>query len=514
MEIDAVGVPSRTTIDTEYCIIGAGPAGLVVAAELCRAGHDVVLLESGSGNEDASGSDAAQELNEGAVLGAPYAGLRATRHRGVGGSTRLWNTPVTGSSGAKYVPLDACDLAGRWEQAADGWPFPMDELIPWMRRAEGAVGIATFADEARLVASEPFSIDRFCDNNVRARLYHLGTRDGFINPLRALLANASNARLYVHATVVNLVERDGVASILVATDGQPHWTVRAKRVVLAAGAVENARLLLVSASRGGWSGDRSAWLGCGFMEHPRDRSITVRPTSAAHYEALAFFDSRVVPSGNTSTTVLGRLGLTEQAVVHGHLLNASATFLPNVQPTRERVREVMVRRMGVRGLRRWLPESGHGWTRHPALARVFDGFTVLLNVEQPPRRENAITLSDQYDRYGVPLPKLRWTWHTDDHSTLRRVQALFVAALVHARVGEVTVSRPGQPDPNAHHHAGTTRMHHDARLGVVNAYGRVHGTEALFVVGASTFPTAGFANPTLTIVAMALRLADYLHRTH
>ncbi len=68
----------------------------------------------------------------------------------------------------------------------------------------------------------------------------------------------------------------------------------------------------------------------------------------------------------------------------------------------------------------------------------------------------------------------------------------------------------GRPDPNAHHHAGTTRMHTDPRFGVADADARVHGTENLYVAGASVFPTAGFANPTLTIVAMALRLADHL----
>jgi choline dehydrogenase-like flavoprotein len=67
-----------------------------------------------------------------------------------------------------------------------------------------------------------------------------------------------------------------------------------------------------------------------------------------------------------------------------------------------------------------------------------------------------------------------------------------------------------RPDPNAHHHAGTTRMHEDARRGVVDGDGRVHASDNLYVAGGSIFPSAGFANPTLTIVALALRLADHL----
>lgn len=515
MEIDAAEVTSGKTIYTEFCIIGGGPAGLAVAAELCRLGHEVTLLESGwPATAAATSNAAAQELNDGLSVGESYAGLRATRHRGVGGTTLQWNTPVSGSVGAKYLPLDEWDFEGRWEEAADGWPFSSAELIPWIRRAEHAAGIASFADEKQLGTIDGVPCAEFADSGVERRIYQLGSREALIEPLCAQIAGASNARLFVNATVIDIAERDGEATVHVVTDGQKPWAVRARRLILAAGAVENARLLMVSASRRGWTGDGSAWLGRGFMEHPRDRSIVLTPKNTRQYEALSFFDSRLVTIGTAQTTVLGRLGLTRSAVIDGNLLNASATLLANVQPMRERVREVLMRRTGVHGFRHWLPASGHGWSSHPAPSRVFDGFTVLLNIEQPPRRENSITLSGQLDRYGVPLPSLRWQWHSDDQSRLRRISALFTAALLKADAGNVTVTKPGHPDPNAHHHSGTTRMHHDARHGVVNADGRVHGTTSMFVVGASTFPTAGFANPTLTIVAMAFRLADHLHRTN
>jgi choline dehydrogenase-like flavoprotein len=74
----------------------------------------------------------------------------------------------------------------------------------------------------------------------------------------------------------------------------------------------------------------------------------------------------------------------------------------------------------------------------------------------------------------------------------------------------VTIDHVLRPDPNAHHHAGTTRMHDDPRFGVTDRHGRVHATDNLYVAGASTFPTAGFVNPMLTIVALSVRLARYL----
>jgi choline dehydrogenase-like flavoprotein len=66
--------------------------------------------------------------------------------------------------------------------------------------------------------------------------------------------------------------------------------------------------------------------------------------------------------------------------------------------------------------------------------------------------------------------------------------------------------------PSAHHHLGTTRMHAEERHGVVDADGRVHGLANLFVAGGSVFPTSGFVNPTLTIVALALRLGAHLRQ--
>ena len=122
----------RRGVDAEYCIVGAGPAGLALAFELGSAGHDVVVLESGGLVLD----PAAQSLNEGVVVGPPYAGLAATRHRQVGGTARIWNTPVAGESGAKYVPLDPADFAD--------WPFDAGALAPWYERAQHLCGLGRF----------------------------------------------------------------------------------------------------------------------------------------------------------------------------------------------------------------------------------------------------------------------------------------------------------------------------------------------------------------------------------
>jgi choline dehydrogenase-like flavoprotein len=139
---------------------------------------------------------------------------------------------------------------------------------------------------------------------------------------------------------------------------------------------------------------------------------------------------------------------------------------------------------------------------------VFDGFTILLNLEQTPSPENRIVLGARRDAFGVPLPELHWRWHEADRERLTRLRDVVAREL--GALGRIEIATDTIPDPNAHHHAGTTRMHADASHGVVDADCRVHGVDNVFVAGASVFPTAGFANPMLTIVALAARLADHL----
>jgi len=312
--------------------------------------------------------------------------------------------------------------------------------------------------------------------------------------------------LCTHATAVGL-QRDpskrNIASISVRTPGGALWSVRAKRVVLAAGAVENARLLLLTDDGSGAMGNGSDWVGRGFMEHPRDRALTLHPRSADAYARSAFYDQWRAADG---TWVVGRLALDHAALGAHDGLNASATLLPRPSEARTRLRASLPSFAA-----RWVASEGHGWSRRRGAARAYDGFAVLLNVEQPPHADNRVTLSARRDALGVPLPALHWSWRADDQARLERLRALVSNAL--RAMGTVTIDHESRPDPNAHHHAGTTRMHDDPCHGVADGNGRVHGTDNLYVAGASAFPTAGFVNPMLTIVALSVRMARHLNGT-
>jgi choline dehydrogenase-like flavoprotein len=498
MEVDGRALGNGTVAEADVCVIGAGPAGLVVARALAERGRDVLVLESGSRAPDPS----TQALNDGDVLGDAYAGLRETRHRGLGGTAALWNTPIGDAAGAKYAPLSPIDFERRPSVEHSGWPITFDELAPWYARAQAICGLGPFEYEGgawgcSLPASGPV---------MTTRIYQFGSRMALADPLVAALARATNARLCTRATLVGLeIDASGrrATGAVVSAPGGPTWTVRAKRYVLATGAIENARALLVAAD----AGLRVArpWLGRGFMEHPRDGALTLHPRSRDFYRDAAFYDRHQAADG---TMIVGRFAVRDDAIRDGALPNASATLLARVRPVVRRARAAANRVGALALVDGWAPPAGHGWSHHPAPKRVFDGFTILLNLEQTPSPENRVALTQRRDVLGVPRPELHWRWHPADHTRLTRLRDVVAREL--AELGRIELAADAMPDPNAHHHAGTTRMHVDVAHGVVDANCRVHGVDNVFVAGASTFPTAGFVNPVLTIVALAARLADHL----
>ena len=343
----------------------------------------------------------------------------------------------------------------------------------------------------------------------------------------------------LHGTVVEVVTGPGdrtVTHVRVRCLGGTGFRVRARFFVLAAGGIENARVLLTSTgacARG--LGNEHDLVGRYFMDHPRDYSCALVPADRALFDRAGFYDAHSTRGG----FVMGRLALSAECRREERLLNGSATLRPRppghrsagmqalraLRSTSLRRPLQVLRRAGrltLRlgdvvgyGYRRYA--LGHeaadvDWASLPDRSRRFETFELLLNLEQAPDPDNRVTLGPGRDALGVPRAHVVWRWRERDQQSLDRTRRILAEDLERAGIGRIVPISGTTLDPNAHHHLGATRMHRHAHQGVVDEHCRVHATSNLFLAGSSVFPTGGCANPTLTIVALALRLADHLGR--
>lgn len=506
MRLDAQQIRDGAVFHGDICIVGGGPAGITLARELIAHSCSVVCIESGGLEPE----DSAQSLNDGTFIGAPYAGLRQTRHRQAGGTAQTWNTPLYGEVGAKYVPLDPCDFQSRSGVAHSGWPFDHAYLESYYQRAQVVCGLGPFVYDGDRWRNQRNTFP-LPDTRLRRAVYQFGAARAFTESHLQAILSSDNVQLLYHATACSLTmhsDRRSVLAVEAATLAGNRFQVRSHLFVLAAGAIENTRLLLVSREPGREApGDEHDWLGRCFMEHPRDRAMLLFPRGPEIYAQAAFYDRHASEDG---TVVGGRIAIDPRTIVDEQLPNASVTMFPLL---RSRVPGAGMLERIVAQVKRHLgrePSRGYGWSQTSQPERAYRGFQLLLNTEQLPHRDNRVVLGRELDRLGVPKPEVHWQWRARDQFELQRLRVVVADALGAAGIGRIETDGNCMPDPNAHHHAGTTRMHEHSRHGVVDPDSRIHGNENLYVTGSSVFPTAGFANPTLTVVALALRLADHL----
>lgn len=508
MEFDARVAANGTTLEADLCVVGAGPVGLSLASALAGSGLRVVIVESGDDRREPE----TEELAAGDWTGDFGRDLQSLRSRGVGGTAALWNTGVAGAIGAKYVPLDAIDFESKSWAPWSGWAFGRDELDRYYAWAHVVCGLGAFDYAATTWSDDRHPLLELGSHGLTSGVFQNGHASVFRETLPRTLRDSDAVTLVVGATVTEIVRnpRDrSIVRVRWSTLSGGHGEVKASRFVLTAGGIENARLLLLLERADGSHAPRNDWLGRGFMDHPIDRSIALVSRAAALAGNEPFYLPHAV---GRPPTVMGRIALSPDLMRDMRLPNASVRMLEAGAP---RVLQSASPRRAARMLVP-LPAArrviGNTIRRVVAIGNRFRGATypLLIDIEQLPHRDNRVILADKVDRFGRPRAELQWRWRAEDEAHRVRIRAAVVEALQRSGVGRAIV-QPARPvDPDAHHHTGTTRMHPDSREGVVDASLRVHGEENLYVVGSSVFPTAGFANPTLTAIALALRLADHL----
>lgn len=507
MLIDTRELPPGTVIEADLAIVGGGIAGIAIAREFEQSGLDVCILESGGEEPE----KAVQDLYSGkAQMRGPIGEARdiddyltSSRFRYFGGSGNAW--------GGKCVPLDPADFEARDWVPDSGWPMTREQLQPYYDRACDLFEIGRFPADM----SANWKPERPAADLGNADLQSLprrftrctgATTDGTYSAFKASVAESATVRVYLNANVCDIrLRNDGgaVESLEVATLDGRRFAARASRYILATGGIENARLLLASnsvAPKG--IGNGNDLVGRYFQGH-----VTLGLYDGAAGRNTSFFLSRLNQSfglyvDGDRQDVQAVFGPTQAAQQRHRLRNCTLTPF-RIWYTPQRSSQTIMDLAG-------LLENGRSGT----VTERGGHFQYFFMLEQSPNTRSRITLTDERDPLGVPRVRLDWDFSNQDFEELDRAVDFLRREL--GRTGQGRVEWPLLHDEiiatmrASRHHNGATRMHVNASRGVVNPDCRVHGVSNLYVAGSSIFPTGGIANPTLTLVALGMRLADYL----
>jgi choline dehydrogenase-like flavoprotein len=542
----------RSTVDrtpsdrVDVCVVGAGPAGALVAHRLARNGHEVVVLEAGPRFETSARLDRMErairpahgpdsvwdmggERDAYSASGDRFYPLNRARVKGVGGSTLHWQGMVMRHHEADFR------RRSRDGVAAD-WPIDYGDLRPYYQAAETELGVAgaddnpfappreephpmpafppSYSDSLFAEACERLGVTMHSVPNARNsegyddRSACVGY--GTCNPVcpsgakysadvHVRKAEQEGARVVDRAPVQRLVptaDGDRVAAVVYATpDGSVHRQA-ARQFVLACGGVETPRLLLLSRSEGYPDGlaNSSGLVGRGFMDHlfigmsgPLDRETRQNHVGFITSESHQFYDD---PGQATSGTDGGIPGS------DADLGPIKLEFLNYAGPSPVEL---------ALGGDQWgddlLDSLRDQYGTHIAIGGL---------VGQLPRDENRVTLdTSRSDDHGNPVPDVQWSLDDRTRRTIERANVIQRAIMTELGADIGTVIGPETTGP-AFHHMGTTRMGTDPASSVVDPRMRTHDLANLSIAGSSVFVTGGALNPTLTIAALALKAADHV----
>lgn len=513
----------------DICIIGGGVAGITMARRLLEAGRAVTLLESGGLDYEPAIAD----MNAGESVGESYYKLDHARLRFFGGTTAIW--------GGRVAELDPIDFEKRAWIPHSGWPITHRDIQPYYDEARALFGLSPQRPGLDDLSDAGVRLPDFDRDRVDVKLWSFDRQSSrFTFGASRDLVDHPRCTIITHATVTSIdTDASGrrVTSVELRSLGGRRSRIHARVFVLAAGGMENPRLLLASRrAHPGGLGNAHDLVGRFFMEHPHARGGKI--VSDKVWGLLKAFRRHALQGGDVAALI----ALGEKVQRREGTLNTSLTIAAR-QPAGQaqflgmraysRVKHDLDPTRGARTL--WLGvkkaatlaqrvvDPARPWLLHK-LGRV--EMALLVRAEQAPNPDSRVMLSDELDALGMPRVKLEWRMTDLDIHSVERLVTTLGSELERLGAGRVVpadwLSEPGRTwrtDPlvSAHpiggyHHMGTTRMADSPRQGVVDAQCRVHGIENLYVAGSSVFPTSGWANPTFTIAALALRTADHIAR--
>ena len=526
MLINSEKIENNAVIDVDLCIIGSGAAGLSIASEFLDSNITIAILESG----DRTYQETAQAFNQ-VECSALGVGPRA-RIRQYGGSTTAWS--------GKWVPMSPFDLKVKPWIENSGWPIKYEDLVQYYERASKLHNGPKFKASSDLMVENSGAETSTKSSFLPIPVHWLKVGDlDFSLTIGKLVQRSKNIKVYFSVTVANIQlteSLDSIDYVEANSKSGKQFKVKARQFVLAGGGIENARLLLASNSQlKDGIGNRFGNLGRYYMDHPKGFLATVHLEKGHRFPDCLGLSNE---GGDTHRVDIG-VRLSDDLVESNKTVNSYLLWHPQaeqapspslrklfsnlmiiktrptqwktyfdviknlIQLEKKNFFQVIFYRLSLRlGLKSHTPSI----------------FKIEYHIEQVPSSDNRVALSDERDIHDQPLAALHWALADIETLSIKRLHMLLAELLEKTQTGKLTWDAGAPPDfdnliiDDSSHHMGTTRMGNDEKTSVVDHDCKVHGIQNLYVAGSSVFPTSGFANPTFTIVALAIRLADKLKK--
>ena len=533
--IDAGQLADGSEIRADLCIVGAGAAGITLAMEFADSSARVCLLESGSYRPDSQ----IQSLYDLESVGYPMREDFISRARQFGGSCNLWS--------GRNMRMSPIDFEKRDWVPNSGWPLNYRELEPFYERAEAVLRVPShrrFSPLAKIPDIEDSERALFAPGDLEPTVALWGTKPmRFAKVNRAALRKSRNISVYLNANATEVVPTESgrtIESLVVRTLDGRTMTARARVFVLACGGLENARLLLASRRRQEKGvGNEHDVVGRYFLEHPRALHGRIRVKEGV---SLPYLTGIPLSDGKVQLGV----ALSDQAQRRARVLNSYVSLEPAMSEMAAKqygrsmnlaksivrrgyetsattartdganVRELIYMLTPKEVMPHWLYRP-YALLKRKARRRMSIGHLTVINFcEQVPDPASRVTLSEQRDALGVNKLVLDWRIGDAERRSVNYLHEVIGRHVEESGIGTLEVQTRDADAlhfTDASHHMGTTRMSEDVRTSVVDRDCRVHGLANLYMAGSSVFATGGHANPTLTIVALTLRLAEHLRST-
>lgn len=534
MLIDTRRVDEGKVIETGVCVIGGGAAGITLALELERRGIDAVILESGGYRPD----EPTRDLYRGENSGLPYEFADGCRSRFLGGSSNCW--------GGWCRPLDESDFLKRDWIPYSGWPFGRAELDPYYARSHEVLKLGPLNYDAEYwesaigrkdVRRVPLTTGAVVD-----RISQFSPPMRFGKHYRSELKRAEKVKVLLYANATELEANKNASTVtrvrVRTLSGRTVW-VSAKLYVLASGGIENARLLLASNSTQVVGlGNGYDIVGRFYMDHPRLLHGRIRFKDNWRgnrlYDIKHHYQNRAIAAYGTK--IACQFALTEETQRKEQISNSRIWLCSIFSDKDTQVAQALIKiKRGLTGETQdnfsWPREVGTlignpGETTRFLAERFLRPRFLMTNVkfqaivEPVPDPSSRIMLAPEHDALGMNRVRVNWQLGDIEKRTFDRGFEYVAGELRRNNVADVTLEEPVAsrewkqllselPYPSGTwHHMGSTRMHDSPKLGVVDRNCQVHGVSNLYIAGSSVFPTCGANFPTITLVALSLRLSD------